>query len=224
MSGHERRPSWRRDLIITVLLIAGGVAIVVNRIVTLSRPPAVVLTLEEPKIGSPIARVGMMVFADFECPFSRRFASEVLSTLTADYLAGARLLIAFRHYPLAAKHPGAVAAAEGAECARERGRFWPMHDALFRQPRLTDDAIVAAWQMAGLQPADLHSCVRTRRANVRVNADFAAGKALGVRSTPTFVLGTVGEDGRLMVSRLVSGLRSAEELVGVLDEISGDRR
>lgn len=135
---------------------------------------------DAPVRGDAGAPVTIVVFTDFECTFCRRQA-EILRKLLPLYPDKVRIV--YKHFPLS-RGGSSRAAADAAECARRQGRFWEMHDLLIdgpirRRERELDDALVAAGVDPARARADLPAC------QARVDADVAAGKALGVESTPT---------------------------------------
>lgn len=82
--------------------------------------------------GARNAPVVVIQYSDFECPYCRQFANGTLLDLRRTYVKRGDVLLAFRHLPLRAIHPLAYPAARAAECAGRQGRFWEMHDWLFR--------------------------------------------------------------------------------------------
>lgn len=83
-----------------------------------------------PTIGKAGAPVTLIEFSDFQCPFCSRSYTTV-KQIQKEY--GDKVLFAYKHYPLIAIHPRAQKSAEASECAREQGKFWEFHDALFEQ-------------------------------------------------------------------------------------------
>lgn len=145
-------------------------------------------------IGSPNARVTIVVFADFQCPFCARFAryNDSLSRL------GIPVRVLFRHYPLP-NHPAALAAARASECAAALGRFGHMHDALFAHP---ESLGVAPWwwfaALAGIETKDsvqFNHCVQDSTPITALANDTVAGNRLGVRGTPTLLIHDLRIDG-----------------------------
>ena len=123
----------------------------------------------------------VIIYADFECPYCA--AAEVK-------LRGARLRIAFRHFPVRSSHPRAWPAACAAEAAALQGRFWEMHDLLFAdQGRLEDPHL---WDRAGTLGLDLERFDADRRSpavSARIREDFEAGVRGGIVTTPTLIAG-----------------------------------
>src|SRR5437867_3851348 len=81
-------------------------------------------------LGNPNAKLGIVIFSDFQCPYCAEFARVTIPQLEHEYVRVGTLLLAFKHLPLTTIHPQAIAAAEAAECAGLQVLFWPMHDQL----------------------------------------------------------------------------------------------
>ena len=93
-----------------------------------------------------------------------------------------------KDFPLPS-HPQARPAAEAARCAGAEGRYWPYHDRLFaEQPRFSEDRLVAYAVALGLEADAFGRCLRERRFARDVEADVTQARALGIRSTPTFLV------------------------------------
>lgn len=119
----------------------------------------------------------VIVHADFECPFCAVLESR---------LDGLALRCAFRHFPVASKHPRAWPAAQAAEAAGYQGAFWAMHDALFADPaRLEDPHLWERAKRLGLDLARFDADRRSAPVRARVQADFDAAVRGGVVTTPT---------------------------------------
>ncbi len=103
---------------------------------------------DAPTKGPADAKVTVIEFSDFECPYCDKFVTQTLPKILADY--GDKILFAFRNYPLpASMHPYAEKAAEAGECANDQGAFWQFHDLLFQnQSALT--ALIQADETNGV--------------------------------------------------------------------------
>ncbi len=148
-------------------------------------------------LGSPDARVTLVEYGDYECPYCAA-AAPLLRRLVEE--SEGRIRLVFRHFPLADRHPYALTAALAAEAAGAQGACWPMHDVLFaRQERLDDAALRVYADELGLV-GDLVVGEAAQPFGDKVEADFAAGLAAGVGGTPTVFV-----DGRLFSGRLELG-------------------
>jgi protein-disulfide isomerase len=96
-----------------------------------------------------------------------------------------RVRLVYKDFPLPS-HSLAMPAHEAARCAGEQGRYWAYHDVLFeRQPRFERDDLVDYAVNLNLDRERFERCLDGRRFRGAVEADFAEGRDLGVRSTPT---------------------------------------
>lgn len=170
--------------------------------------------------GSTQARVGLVLYSDFECPFCGRFARDTLPEIQSRYVRPGKVLLAFRHFPLPI-HKLARQAAEAAVCADRQGLFWPFHDRLFLDRKNLDRASLDVdARTAGLDEAQFAECMSgPGKAADRVEADRRGGEPLGVSGTPTFFLGTLQEDGRLQAAQRISGALPFEAFQAVLDPL-----
>src|SRR5262245_11311016 len=88
-----------------------------------------------------------------------------------------------------ASHPKARPAHEAARCAGAQGRYWPYHDRLFANQNDVERADLLRYAAeVGLNREAFTRCVDEKRFAAAVEADVAQARALGVRSTPTFIV------------------------------------
>lgn len=153
--------------------------------VLLSPPdrPRKIIDVSGPGRGPANARVTIVEFADFQCPYCSK-ASDVVKKVAAEYPGQVRIV--FRHFPLA-NHPLAPRAAEASACANEQGKFWEYHDHLFANPReLEETALKAHAVTLGLDVKPFVDCLESGRMKALVEKDKKDGEALGVNGTPAF--------------------------------------
>lgn len=151
-----------------------------------------------PVLGNKDAKVTIIEFSDFQCPFCKTLFDESLAQIKKDFIDTGKAKFAYRHYPLTSIHPNAQKAAEASECANEQGKFWDYHDQLFTYQTdwesLSKDAFNAKLSeyatAVGIDGATLTSCVTSGKFADKVNEDLTAGSAVGVDGTPaTFING-----------------------------------
>lgn len=226
-----RVSKWRSLLesTTTVVMLAAA-ALVVWRNLPVSmaeaprmpRPPAEPMAIGSAAAwGGSTARVGILAFSDFECPFCAKAARETLRSLQATY-GEAKLRIVFKHFPLA-KHLHAKAAAAAAVCAGRQGKFWEMHDLLFAgQERIGEGDLVSRAEELNLDVHRFTACRDAPETAKVIEADLAEGKALGVSSTPTFFVGAFQGDGRLKATSVLIGARPTKEFGSTIDALLAD--
>ena len=130
--------------------------------------------------GAPIT---LVEFSDFQCPWCSRIVP-ALDKVRAVY--GDAVRIEFRHFPLDQIHPQARKASEAAYCAQEQGKFWQLHDDHFaHQKALGLEQVKERAQGLGLDVTALEACLDSGRGAEAVAADVAAGRKVGVSSTPS---------------------------------------
>lgn len=163
------------------------------------------LSLEGAHIqGSPNARIVLIEFSDFECPFCGRFASETYQKIKTEFVEPGRIRYAFRHFPLS-NHRFARAASEAAVCAGRHGRFWEMHDELFANQRaLAADNLLTHATNIGLALDDFKLCIGSRAA-VDVDRDIQIAERAGISVTPTFMIGEMSKDDTVRVIKRIDG-------------------
>jgi protein-disulfide isomerase len=143
------------------------------------------ITAASPALGPASAKVTLVEFSDFQCPFCAKGAT-ILKQLKEKY--GKKLRVVFKNFPLPF-HKDAVPAALAGLCANEQGNnyFWKMHDAMFAdQSKLKSAALVATAKGLGMDEAKFKSCLDTSKYKSQLDADVADGQKAGVKSTPTF--------------------------------------
>ena len=145
-----------------------------------------------PVWGNPQAKVTIIDFSDFECPFCKR-AAFYLKPLLTEY----RRHVAFHvgNYPLDSScnpnmerpmHPHACNAARGAICADSKGKFWPFHDLLFEnQRKLNLKYLIAYAEAVGLEREWFMKCLESPETAQALARQVELGKTLGVSGTPS---------------------------------------
>ena len=144
-------------------------------------------------LGDQHAPVTLVEYGDYECPHCGH-AHPVVKAVRKHF--GKELRFVFRHFPLTQVHPMAEAAAEAAEFAGAKGRFWEMHDAMFEnQESLSPQMLAELAQAVGLSSKDLLSALESHEFLPVIKEDFRGGVRSGVNGTPTFFINGVRYEG-----------------------------
>jgi protein-disulfide isomerase len=173
------------------------------------RSPArdVAITAHTASKGKKGAKVNVIEFADFQCPYCSQAAAS-MSELEKKY--GARVEFAYRHFPLRSIHPDAQRAGELSQCAAAQGKFWEMHDKIYAAQHSLDEASLRAHAVAtGVDVAKLDECLATGRGTAEVNQDFDEASEIGVAGTPTFFVNGRQHTGPPTVEGLSAAIEDA---------------
>lgn len=171
---------------------------------------AVPVTRADPWWGDPLAPVTVVVWGDYECPFTSRYMATLEQLKEAH--GPDRLRVVWKHNPLPF-HRNARSAHLAAEAVFRLGgaeAFWKFHALAFANQRALTPESLEAWAAeAGVDRAAFRASVeRQQQLEPKVEQDLAAGKAIGVRGTPTSFINGV----------LVSGAQPIDKLRSVIDE------
>jgi protein-disulfide isomerase len=145
--------------------------------------------------GSESAAIWLVEVSDFQCPYCKRWHEDAFATIDREYVQTGKVRLAYLNFPLSSIHPNARAAAEAAMCASVQGKFWPLHDALFRaqerwagmeNPMAAFDSLAVA---AGVAATPWRACMTSHATAPLIDADRDRSASAGVKSTPTFFVG-----------------------------------
>lgn len=149
-------------------------------------------------LGNKDAKVVIVEFSDYQCPFCRSFWSSTLPQIKKEYIDTGKVYFVYRDFPLSI-HPMALPTALAAECAGEQGKYWQFHDLVFSEQnkREPDPAVLTTisyteadlktWgRQIGLNFGQFESCFDGEKYLEEVNQDGSDGDALGVSGTPGF--------------------------------------
>lgn len=185
------------------------------KVVTYFKPPPVfraeLSVAGEPFRGSEKARVTIVKFEDFQCPFCKQ-AQPTINELLSRYNGQVRLV--HKDLPLESLHPQARQAAEAARCAYEQGKFWEYHDKLYaNSPKASADDLKSYAKEVGLNVDSFDRCFASGKYKAVVQQDLNEGAQLGLTGTPTFFIN----------GREISGNQPLEAFETIIDEELGGR-
>jgi protein-disulfide isomerase len=117
---------------------------------------------------------------------------------------GERLRFVFRHFPQSGIHPNASAAAEAAEAAGDQGKFWEMHEALFRKQKQLGEIDLAHLALSvGVEIYKFETSRTAERHRRRVSADHQSGLKSGVKGTPALFINGRKYEGKIEAKEIV---------------------
>jgi len=164
-----------------------------------------VSTAGAPYKGAEDAKVTVVEFSDFQCPFCSR-VGPTLERLIQDYPGDVKVV--YRHLPLSF-HKQAQGAAEASEAAHRQGKFWEMHDNLFANQRSLSDEKYVEWAgELGLDVEKFKQDLKSAPVQNRINKDKQDAASLGVSGTPGFFIN----------GRFLSGAKPYDEFKTLVDQ------
>jgi protein-disulfide isomerase len=164
----------------------------------------VAVPADAPSLGPADARVTVVEFLDYECPYCHR-VQETVETLLARNPGKVR----FVHREYLIGKPRSLEAARAARCAGDQGKFWPYHNALLSgRPDMSDAGLKQKAASLGLDAGAFSTCLASDRHDASIREAAAKGSELGVSSTPTFFI-----NGRRLV-----GAQPLESFQKLIDE------
>ena len=150
--------------------------------------------LAERSMGSPAAPITVYEMSDFQCPYCRRHAVDVFPSLEREYINTGKVHWIFINFPLTSIHPNAAAAAELALCGARVGKFWPLHDLLYKYQDtwapLKDPGqfLLSLADSVHAPRKTMEACLTSGAARPELEADAEAAHGSGAQSTPTFYI------------------------------------
>jgi protein-disulfide isomerase len=170
-------------------------------------------------IGSPTAKIGIMEFSEFQCPFCSKFSLETMPEIRRRYIETGLVRLAFRNLPLERIHRYAFGAGELAQCSDEQGRFWEVHDAFFKRPAAGSAEEFRARALGtGVNVLELDRCIKAGRAAQKMRDDLKLAASLSLTGTPAFLIGTL-DGSNLRVLHAIVGARPVTDFKQAIDSI-----
>jgi len=160
---------------------------------------------DEPTLGNKNAKVTIVEFADFQCPFCKQYFDQTFNQIKTKYIDTGKVKYVYRHFPLSF-HANAEIAGVAAECANQQGKFWEYHDTLFAKGQGDGTGLASAdlkkyAEDLGLNKGTLgfaknkfNQCLDNKATLDIVKKDNAEGAKGGVSGTPSFFI-----NGQLLV-------------------------
>jgi len=149
---------------------------------------------DDPSKGPADAKVTIVQFAEYQCPYCGK-ANTTVNELLKNY--DGKIHVVFRDFPLSF-HPRAIPAAVAANCAGAQGKYWDMHDLLMDHQRQLEDTDLEGYaKQVGVDMDQWKTCLSDPKIKQEISADMAAGSAVGVSGTPAFFINGIMLSGAL---------------------------
>ena len=182
--------------------------------------PTKVSTDDDPIKGDKNAKLTLIEFSDYQCPFCGRFFAEALPRIEKEYISTGKLRYVFRDFPIESIHRDAFKAHEAANCAGEHGKYWEMHDRLFQnQNQLGVQELPKHAEAIGVNLSSFQTCLNSGKYGSEIRKDMEDGIRAGVNGTPTFFLGIQdSEDQIIKVLKTFVGAQPYEQFKIAIEE------
>ena len=186
-------------------------------------PGSVVLDLGgRPVRGSAKAKLTLVEFSDYQCPFCERHTRETSPQIAKEYIETGKVRQVFMDFPLESIHKNAFKGAEAARCAGEQGKYWEMHDELFSNQKTLTEWTAHA-QAVGLKVEQFDSCLANGKFDSEIRKDMAQGQAGGITGTPGFFLAlTDPTSAKVKTVRFISGAQPYAAFKAQIDALLAD--
>ena len=164
----------------------------------------------DPIVGENDAKVKVVVFSDFQCPYCRLFYKALRETMKTNK---DNVVYAFKNFPLNF-HPQAENAALAASCAQEQGKFWEYADKLYDTQsswgNTKDTASFKAYaKTLGLNAVQFDQCLDSKKYQSKIDADKQAGDEFGVAGTPSFFINDLFKNGVVTAAQFGTMIKDA---------------
>ena len=168
---------------------------------------------QSPALGSANALVTLVMFGDFQCPFSRR-STATIEQLRTEF--GNDLRVVFKHHPLPFHKEAMPASQLSMEARVQKGNqgFWGAFAALFAHNSIDDAALEQVGQQLGLNMHTVRSAISSNRHRAAIDADIQLARQLGATGTPTFFI-----NGRKLV-----GSQPVDKFRALINEVLADAK
>jgi protein-disulfide isomerase len=171
--------------------------------------------------GKPDAKVTIVEFTDYQCPFCARYSNDTFSQIEKEYIETGRVRYVVRDYPIEAAHPQAFKAHEAVHCAADQGKRHEMHKRIFANQRtMSVNDLVSHAAALGLDTSRFEKCLAEGTHAAKIRSAIAAGEHAGVRGTPTFFVGlTEPDSAKLKAVRRIVGAQPYGAFKRAIDEL-----
>jgi protein-disulfide isomerase len=186
-------------------------------------PQNVVLDLSNnPSEGEATAKLTLVEFSDFQCPFCGRHVRDTAPQIEKEYVTTGKLRHVFLAFPLEAIHKAAFKAAEAANCAGEQGKYWEMNRRLFENQNKLEP-LTALAEAIGLDVPKFEECLNSGRQAAAIRQNIAEAQKAGVTGTPTFFLAyTDPKSSKIKTVRRMTGAQPYSAFKTEIDKLLAD--
>jgi len=170
-------------------------------------------------IGSPSAPITLVEFADYQCPFCKKFHQTSFPEIKRKYIDTGKVRYVVRDLPLSF-HEQALPAAIATRCAGSQGKFWPVFEGLFMADTITAAGARDAALAAGVDGKAFDACIKDPAITKSIDDDLQEASRLGIDGTPGFIVAHPA--GAEFEGTLIMGAQPASVFIKKFEELLGN--
>ncbi len=178
-----------------LILNSGGVVSPNGDVVKYPSPEKILkeLPADAPVMGNPNAKITMVEFADYQCPFCGKFNSEVFPELERNYINNGKIKLVYLDFAFLGEE--SKDAARAVRCSKEQGKFWEYHDELYKNQQGENMGAFNTVNLKifakniGLDIEKFNTCIVSTKYDKQIQAEKDLGLKYGVSGTPSFIIG-----------------------------------
>ena len=217
--------SWWALLILTSFALLCGQSAFAQLIIASDSQTILPNVDDQPSKGDKNAKLVLIEFADYQCPFCGRHFRETEPQIEREYVKTGKIKFVFWDFPLKS-HKDAFKAAEAARCARDQEKYWAMHDRLFAdQESLSLQDLSRHARAIGLDLRSFQLCLDNGKHEAEIRKAMDEAVNVGVKITPTFFLGVAEPDNpKVKIQQTIIGAKSYTIFKEAIDGFRGAQR
>ena len=176
-------------------------------------------------MGDTNAKVTLIEYSDYQCLYCAKHSTQTMPEIIKHYIDEGKVKFVMREFPIPNLQPRSAAASQAALCAGAQGKYWEMHDILFNnQQKMSDDDLRGYAAEIGLDAGKFKNCLEQKDYAEQIEKDIEEGNEMGVRGTPSFVIGLTGpaDSDKIKVTKFVYGARKYAYFAKEIDELLAD--
>lgn len=183
-------------------------------------PTATTVIGDSPYLGDiKKAKVALVEYTDYQCPYCARHASDTKPSILSDYVDTGKIIYVVRNFPLDFHGQIAIDSAHAGLCVNELAgakSYFEFYSQGFSLTSTEELASIA--QGLGVDMEKYNTCMSENRYKDQIDTDMADGTKAGVQGTPGFVIGVLDEDGNVD-GKLIAGAYPYESFKTIIDEM-----
>lgn len=188
--------------------------------------PAKTTIDDDPYLGDKSqAKIGIVEFSDYECPFCKKFHDETFDQIVKEYVDTGKAIIVYRDFPLSFHDPAATQDASAANCVQEIAgdkKYFEMNKLIFERGGLngvgiTDEKFYELATEIGISKDEFTECFGENKFQDEIRKDLSDGQTTGINGTPGFVIGKLSFTGEVS-GQMVSGAQPFSVFQKIIEE------